>query len=89
MNSVILLAIATFVVSLILIIITFSIIKKSQTKRYKKEIEYLDVEKNKLIGVPILSEVSKVKELVKTDNLKQKLDDWDATFKLIKEEKVQ
>ena len=89
MNSVILLAIATFVVSLILIIITFSIIKKSQTKRYKKEIEYLDVEKNKLIGVPILSEISKVKELVKTDNLKQKLDDWDATFKLIKEEKVQ
>ncbi len=88
MNSVILLAIATFVVSLILIIITFSIIKKSQTKRYKKEIEYLDVEKNKLIGVPILSEISKVKELVKTDNLKQKLDDWDATFKLIKEEKV-
>ena len=88
MNSVILLAIATFVVSLILIIITFSIIKKSQTKRYKKEIEYLDVEKNKLIGVPILSEISKVKELVKTDTLKQKLDDWDATFKLIKEEKV-
>ncbi len=88
MNGVILLAIATFVVSLILIIITFSIIKKSQTKRYKKEIEYLDVEKNKLIGVPILSEISKVKELVKTDNLKQKLDDWDATFKLIKEEKV-
>ena len=34
------------------------------------EIEYLDIEKNKLIGVPILSEMSKGRELVKTDNLK-------------------
>lgn len=74
--------------SLILIIITFSIIKKNQTKKYKKEIEYLDIEKNKLIGVPILSEISKVKDLVKTDNLKAKLDDWDNTFKLIKEDRV-
>ena len=88
MNNIILLAVATFVVSLILVLITFSIIKKKQTKKYKKEIEYLDIEKNKLIGVPILSEISKVKELVKTDNLKAKLEDWDTTFKLIKEDRV-
>ena len=88
MNNIILLAVATFVVSLIWVLITFSIIKKKQTKKYKKEIEYLDIEKNKLIGVPILSEISKVKELVKTDNLKAKLEDWDTTFKLIKEDRV-
>lgn len=88
MDNVILLAVATFVVSLILIFVTFSIIKKNQTKKYKKEIEYLDIEKNKLIGVPILSEISKVKELVKTDNLKKKLEDWDTTFKLIKDTEV-
>ena len=88
MNNIILLAVSTFVVSLILIVVTFSIVKKNQTKKYKKEIEYLDIEKNKLIGVPILSEISKVRELVKTDNLKSKLDDWDSTFKLIKEDRV-
>ena len=88
MDNIIFLAVSTCVVSLILIVITFSIIKKNQTKKYKKEIEFLDVEKNKLIGVPILSEISKVKDLVKTDNLKDKLNDWDSTFKLIKEEKV-
>ena len=88
MDNIIFLAVSTCVVSLILIVITFSIIKKNQTRRYKKEIEYLDVEKNKLIGVPILSEMSKVKDLVKTDNLKIKLDDWDNTFKLIKEDRV-
>lgn len=88
MDNIIFLAVFTCFVSLILIFITFSIIKKNQTKKYKKEIEYLDIEKNKLIGVPILSEISKVKDLVKTDNLKAKLDDWDNTFKLIKEDRV-
>ena len=36
----------------------------------------------------ILSELSKVKELVKTEDLKQKLSDWDETFKDIKEVKI-
>jgi len=87
-NNIIILVVSTCVVSLILIVVTFSIIKRNQTKKYKKEIEFLDVEKNKLIGVPILSEISKVKELVKTDNLKVKLDYWDDTFKLIKDDRV-
>ena len=80
MDNIIFLAVSTCVVSLILIVVTFSIIKRNQTKKYKKEIEYLDIEKNKLIGVPILSEISKVRDLVKTDNLKSKLNDWDNTF---------
>ena len=64
------------------------IVKRKRTNRYRQEINELDVEKNKLIGVPILSEISKVKDLVKTDNLKNKLEDWDTTFKLIKEDEV-
>ena len=55
---------------------------------YKKEIEELDIEKNSLLGVPVLSEITKVKELIKTDNLKEKLNDWDNTFKYIRDEKI-
>lgn len=87
-SNIILLAIITFTLSLILIIVTFSIVKRNQTKKYKKEVEFLDIEKNKLIGVPILSEISKVRELVKTDNLKSKLEYWDNTFKFIKDTEV-
>lgn len=78
----------TAVIAFILVILTFVFIKRKQTSKYKKEINELDIEKNKLIGVPVLSEISKVKELVKTDNLKNKLDDWDNTFKLIKDNRV-
>lgn len=87
-SNVLLVTLSTAIVAFVLILTTFLIVRKKQTNRYRNEINDLDVEKNKLIGVPILSEISKVKELVKTDNLKAKLDDWDTTFKLIKEDEV-
>ena len=87
-SNVLFVTISTAIVALILIFITFFVTKRKQSKRYRNEINNLDIEKNKLIGVPILSEISKVKELVKTDNLKNKLDDWDTTFKLIKDNEI-
>ena len=81
MDSVFLITISAFILAVILIIITIVIIKSNQNKKYKKEIEELDIEKNSLLGVPVLSEITKVKELVKTDNLKEKMEDWDNTFK--------
>lgn len=88
MDSVLLIAVATLLLAIILIVITIVIIKSNQKKKYRKEIENLDIEKNNLLGVPVLSEISKVKELVKTDNLKDKMEDWDTTFKLIRDEKI-
>ena len=72
-------------VAMIIILIVINVKRKG---KLKKTIEELDYEKNKIIGVPILSELSKVRELVKTDDLKQKLAYWDDTFKEIKEEKI-
>ena len=88
MDSVLLISLSALILAIILIIITIFIIKNNQNKKYKKEIEKLDTEKNSLLGVPVLSEISKVKELVKTDNLKEKMEDWDNTFKLIRDEKI-
>lgn len=88
MDSVLLITISAFILAIILIIITVVIIKSNQKKKYKREIENLDIEKNNLLGVPVLSEISKVKELVKTDNLKEKMEEWDNTFKLIRDTKI-
>lgn len=88
MDSVLLITISAFTLGVILIVITIIIIKSNQNKKYKKEIEELDIKKNSLLGVSVLSEITKVKELIKTDNLKEKLEDWDSTFKLIRDVKV-
>lgn len=88
LNNVLLMIVLIFVIALILFLTTYLIIRRTKTSKIKKEIEKLDIERNLLVGVPILTELSKVKDLVKTDNLKEKLNEWDTTFKLIKDDRV-
>ena len=77
-----------FLISFIFLITILVVYKKRQNKRYKQTISKLDYEKNGLIGIPILSELSKVRELIKNDELKGKLVEWDETFKDVKENKI-
>lgn len=88
LDNVLLMIVLIFVIALILFLTTYLIIRRTKTSKIKKEIEKLDIERNLLVGVPILTELSKVKDLVKTDNLKEKLNEWDTTFKLIKDARV-
>ena len=88
MNDKVILPIIIFFTLFILMIISLIVIKSRRTKKIKKTIEDLDYEKNKIIGIPILSELSKVRELVKTNDLKEKLADWDERFKNIKEDDI-
>lgn len=86
MDNVILMVFTTFVFAIVLAIITFVVTRKKASKRYKNKANLLDIEKNKLINVKILSEITKVRDLVKTDNLQHKLDDWDKSFNYIKDD---
>lgn len=86
MDNIFLVVIVTFVVALILAGITFLVTRRNSDKKYKNRVEELDIEKNQLINVKILSEITKVRNLVKTDNLKHKLEEWDGTFNYIKDE---
>ena len=86
MDNIFLIVIVTFVVALILVGITFLVTRRNSDKKYKSRVEELDIEKNQLINVKILSEITKVRNLVKTDNLKHKLEEWDGIFNYIKDE---
>ena len=86
MDSIFLVVVTTFIIAAILGFITLFVTRKQTNKKFKNKVNELDVEKNQLINVKILSEITKVRSLVKTDNLKHKLEDWDNTFNYIKEE---
>jgi len=88
MNSKLLLPMILFLFAFVLIIVVLVVYQGNKKKKYKKQIEDLDIEKNKLISIPVLTELSKVRELVKTDDLKNKLNEWDSLFKEIKEDKI-
>ena len=86
MDSIFLVVITTFIIAAVLGLITLMVTRKQASKKYKNKVNELDIEKNQLINVKILSEITKVRSLVKTDNLKHKLEDWDKTFDYIKED---
>ena len=86
MDNILLMIFTTFLITVILIIVTIMITKRKAKKRYKNKVNELEIEKNQLINVKILSEMTKVKDLVKTDNLQHKLNNWDKSFSYIKDE---
>ncbi len=86
MDNIFFVVVTTFLIAAIFGLITFVVTRKETSKKYKNKVNELDIEKNQLINVKILSEITKVRSLVKTDNLKQKLEDWDETFNYIKED---
>ena len=88
MNDRNLLPITIFLVLFIAMIITLIVMNVKRKKSLKQKVENLELEKNKIIDAALLSELSKVRELVKTEDLKQKLSDWDDTFNTIKNVKI-
>lgn len=85
MDNIFLVVLTTFIIAIVLVSITFFVTRKKSNKKYKAKIAELDVEKNQLINVKILSEITKVRGLVKTDNLRHKLEEWDNSFNYIKD----
>ena len=73
MNGKFILPVIIFIALFIVVIVTLIILNVKNKNKFKKTIEELDLEKNSVIGIPILSELSKVRELVKTDDLKEKI----------------
>ncbi|MBQ9014291.1 MAG: septation ring formation regulator EzrA [Bacilli bacterium] len=82
--------IGTIVFILIVIIIAIIlIIKNRKKKRIIKAIEDMEKEKNMLINVPVLNELSKVEALVKTNKkLEEKYNSWKLKFNVIENETI-
>lgn len=78
-------------VIVVLLIIVISLIIASKTKKKKRLariIENLEKEKNLLINVPVLNELSKVEALVKNNKLEEKYRTWKLKFDIIEKETI-
>ena len=64
MDNTFILPIIIFLIMFIFTIIALLILQNKRKHKYKNTIEELDYEKNRLIGVPILSELSKVNRYI-------------------------
>lgn len=82
--------IGTIVVVLLIIIVVLIItLKTKKKKKILKEIDNLEKEKNLLINVPVLNELSKVEALVKSNKkLEDRYNGWKLKFEVIENETI-
>ena len=79
--------IATIIILLFIIVTTFIIIAKKKKKKFLNDtIIELEKEKNLLINVPVLNELSKVEALVKNNKLEEKYNNWKLKFDVIEKD---
>ena len=75
-NQIMLLVITYYIIAVISIVAVLSLIQYLNKKKYKSEIQNLDIEKNQIIDAPIMTELSKVENLTKAKSIKDKYNIW-------------
>ena len=88
MDKVLLMMIAIFVVCIILVIIVLHLLQRSKTKRIKKELNDLEIEKNKLDSSPIIPELAKVESFLNNEKLEVMYNEWTERLKKIRDEEI-
>lgn len=84
----ILIGILYYIFTIVTIIVVLNLINKHEQKKYKKEINTLERDKNLIVGASILSELNKVGALINNDAMQKKYDNWCERLKEIKEVEI-
>ena len=88
MDNIILIMITVFVICIILIILILNLLQSSKNKRIKKELENLEIEKNKLDSSPIIPELAKVESFLNNEKLEVMYNEWTERLKKIRNEEI-
>ncbi len=76
-------------VLIFLVVVLFLILKSKKKKDMQKAVSVLEKEKNLLINVPVLNELSKVEALVKNNSkLEERYNAWKLKFEIIETETI-
>lgn len=88
MDNIVLVMITIFIIGIILIIVVLNLIQSFKTKRIKKELENLEIEKNKLDSSPIIPELAKVESFLNNEKLEVMYNEWTERLKKIRNEQI-
>lgn len=88
MDQVIIMVVTYCVIAIINIIVILFLINKYRKTKKSKIIEKLDRDKNIIISTPVLSELSKIEALIKSEKLEEKYQSWQRKFEIIKNDRI-
>ena len=87
-STFILIGIAYYLFSVAIVVVVLNFIATKEKKKYQKEINELEREKNLIISATIMSELNKVEPLVNTAAMQELYTEWQRRFNEIKENDV-
>ena len=88
MNGFTLQIITYCLIALTFIVATLSTIRYFKNSKLKKNIDELELEKNKVISAPIINELSKVELLAKNDLVEKRVKGWQQRFENVKNNEI-
>ena len=88
MDNITLIMITLFFISSGLVIAVLNFMQSRKNKKFKRTLEKLEIEKNKLATSPIVPELAKVEAFLNNDKLKELYDEWTKRLNQIKEVQI-
>lgn len=71
-----------------ILIIALSLIKNKRKKNYKRKLDMLDIEKNKIASTPIIPELAKIENCLENEKIEVMYNEWNKRLSDIKENQV-
>lgn len=88
MDNIVLVMLSLFVICVGLVIGVLNFLQIRKNRKIKKNLEALEIEKNKLATSPIVPELAKVEAYLNNEKLKALYDEWSKRLKQIKEVQI-
>lgn len=88
MSNLIIYALILFVATSAIIVIVLNVLQNNKNKKYKKIINNLEVEKNKIDSAPVAPELAKIETYLKNEKMEIMYNGWKDRLQNIKEIKI-
>lgn len=88
MDEITLIGVTIMLVAMLSVIIVLYAIRGAKNKKFKKELQDLDIEKNRIESTPIIPELAKIEAYLKNEKLEVMYNEWNARLEDIKETQI-
>lgn len=88
MDTIILIMVSFVILAAIVIVTVLVLLTKGKNNQYKKQLENLEIEKNKLDSVPIIPELTKVESYLNNEKLESMYNNWKDRLDVIRTNQI-
>lgn len=88
MGNIVLFSVTVTLISIISTILVLYFIQNHKNKKYKLQIDKLEIEKNKLDSSPVIPELSKIESYLNNEKLEKMYDNWKERLNVIRTNQI-